>query len=256
MHPATNSANLQKQTLQESAGLRYTGLPFTSLFAEARFEQENMATFEEQFGGDHAFVRDTDAESDLRDWRLGFYSSPNTVSLGAHYRQRHKHTDYDTTIDTAAAYPAFFRERSIDTDEIEARLTWRPITWLKTTLTYQLVDTISIPPPTPSSTTPGGRLRAGTFNADVYGLSLVLTPFSRWYFSSTFNYYDSRSFSAHNYASSIVPYKGDIYSLLATATYSLNTNTDLTASYTWSKADYAQDNFAAGLPLGSITTGM
>ena len=74
MHPATNSANLQKQTLQESAGLRYTGLPFTSLFAEARFEQENMATFEEQFGGDHAFVRDTDAESDLRDWRLGFYS--------------------------------------------------------------------------------------------------------------------------------------------------------------------------------------
>ena len=47
-----------------------------------------------------------------------------------------------------------------------------------------------------------------------------------------------------------MPYKGDIYSLLATATYSLNTNTDLTASYTWSKADYAQDNFAAGLPLG------
>jgi len=37
---------------------------------------------------------------------------------------------------------------------------------------------------------------------------------------------------------------------MASATYMLTTNTDLTASYTLSKADYAQNNFTAGLPLG------
>ena len=252
VEPATLDANLDRHTLQESASFRYTGLPYTSLFAEGRLEQGAFDTFESQVGGDHEFVRDTDAGTDARDWRVGFYSSPlNRVSLGGHYRQRNKHTDYDDLIDTSEAYPGFFREREIDTREIEARLSLRPVNWLKTTLTYQLVDTEfhsstdAIP-----GTTPGGALRAGTFDADVYGVNLILTPFSRWYFSGTFNYYDSRSASAENQPS-IVAYEGDIYSLLASATYMVSTNTDLTASYAFSRAEYAQNNFDAGLPLGT-----
>jgi len=93
-------------------------------------------------------------------------------------------------------------------------------------------------------------LRAGTFNAKVYGLNLMLTPFSHWYFSSVFSYYDSRAISAHNQVPSVAPYRGDIYSLAANTTYMLSTNTDLTASYAFSSADYAQQNFGAGLPLG------
>lgn len=252
VQPATLDANLDKHTLRESANLRFTGVPFTSMFVDARLEQETLDTFEGQVGGDHPFQQDTEAESDLKDWRVGFYSSPlSVVSLGGHYRQRRKETSYAHGIDTTPGYPAFIRDRVIDTDEFEAKLTWRPLTWLKTTLTYQIVDTdFDSATDAIAGTTPGGPLLAGTFNASVYGINFILTPFSRWYFSGTFNYYDSRAASAHNRVPSIDSYDGDIFSLLASATYTLSTNTDLTASYAFSRADYAQDNFAAGLPLG------
>ena len=250
--PATLDANLHKHTLQESAQLQYKGLPFTSLYAEGRLEQETYGAFEREIGGTHPFVRDTDAKSDLADFRVGFQSSPHRiVSLGGHYRNRGKDTRSDDRIDDTASYPAFFRDRKIDTEEIEARLSLRPINWLKTTLTYQILDTdFDSNTDSAPGATPGGWLRAGSFNANVYGLNLMLTPFTRWYFSSTLNYYDSRSSSEHNDVPSIEPYRGEIYSLLASATYAWSTNTDLTATYSFSRADYAQNNFAAGLPLG------
>ena len=245
--PLAIDANLREHTLQENARLQYTGLPFTSLFAEARFEQQD---FHEEASG--PFARETDARGSLADWRLGAYSSPHRlVSIGAHYRNRDKHTRYDHT-NGPPGYPGFIRDRRIDTHEIEARLTVRPLRWLKTTFTYQILDTDFESDTERGSTNaiPGGWLRAGTFNADVYGVNLILTPFSRWSLSGTFNYYDSRSASAHNRVPSVEPYRGDIYSLLASATYMVSTNTDLTASYTFSRADYAQNNFAGGLPLG------
>jgi len=250
--PASLDANLHKETLEESAQLQYTGLPFTSLFAEGRLQQESYGTLEQEIGGDHPFLHDTDADSDLADWRLGFQSSPHRmVSFGAHYRNRDKDTSYHNHIDDTSGYPAFFRDRKIDTEEIEARISLRPLRWLKTTLTYQLLDTDFDSKTDPATGgTPGGWVHAGKFNANVYGMNLILTPFSRWYFSGTFNYYDSRAGSEHNDVGSIAAYRGEIYSVLASATYAVTTNTDLTATYSFSRADYAQKNFAAGLPLG------
>ena len=254
--PAVLDANLHRQTTDETAELRYTGLPFTSLFAEGRLQQESggndeseIATTTEAY---HPFNQDTDFGSHLQDWRIGFYSSPHRlVSFGAHYRNREKHARYHDIEDDTLGYPGFITDRRINTDEIEAQLTLRPLTWLKSTFTYQLVDTdfgSSTDPHT--NGIPNVPLRAGRFNANVYGMNLILTPFTRWSFSGTFNYYDSRSMSEHNDVPSVEPYRGEIYSMLASATYMLSTNTDLNASYTFSRADYAQNNFAAGLPLG------
>jgi mono/diheme cytochrome c family protein len=252
IQPATLHANLDKHTLRESAELRFTGLPFTLIFAEARLEQEALGNFEDQIGSGLNFARDTDSSSGMQDWRVGFYSSPlRSVSFGGHFRQRNRHTDYSDRIDTTPGYPAFIRDRRIGTDEVEAKLTWRPRSWLKATLSYQIVDT-DFRSDTDAITNgaPGGPLRAGMFNADVYGFNLMLTPFSRWYFSAAANYYDSRAVSSDNGLPSVAPYRGDVYSVLGSATCTISTNTELTASYTFSKADYAQDNAAAGLPLG------
>jgi mono/diheme cytochrome c family protein len=252
IQPATLHANLNKHMLRESAELRFSGVPFTSLFAQARLEQEAFGNFEDQTGTGQNFARDTDSSSGMQDWRAGFYTSPlHWLSLGGHYRQRNRETRYSDRIDTTAGYPAFIRDRSIETEEIEAKLTVRPRSWVKATLSYQLVDT-DFHSATDAITngTPGGPLRAGTFNANVYGLNLMLTPFSRWYFSAGLNYYDSRAVSADNGVSSVAPYRGDVYSVLASATCAVSTNMDFTASYTFSMADYAQHNAAAGLPLG------
>lgn len=243
--PATLDADLHRRTLQENASLRFTGLPYTSLFAEARLDQEKIGAFEEQVGGDHPFLRDTDVDSDGWDWRAGLYTAPfHTISFGGHYRQRSRETDYDHLRDSVpSSYPAFIEHREIITHELEAKLTWRPLNWLKSTLTYQLLDTDF------DSATPRGAFQAGTFNANVYSANLMLTPFQRWNFSGTFHYYDSRSVSDDNGVASIAPYRGELYGATGTATYMVTTNIDFTASYSFSRANYGQDNFG-GLPLG------
>ena len=47
-----------------------------------------------------------------------------------------------------------------------------------------------------------------------------------------------------------MPYRGDTYSALTSGTFALNPTTDLSASYSFSRADYGQNNAADGLPLG------
>jgi hypothetical protein len=48
----------------------------------------------------------------------------------------------------------------------------------------------------------------------------------------------------------VVPYRGDVWSVVCHGRYALTAKTDLTAGYTFSTADFQQDNFADGLPVG------
>ncbi len=258
IQPATIDANLDRHIVKERAALRFTKIPYTQLFAEAALEQEIIGQFENQVGGGHHdFLRDTDASSDVQDYRAGFYSSPlSRVSLGGHYRNRAKRTGYDHRVDIleglpGEGFPAFIRSRRLDAEEVEARLTLRPLNWLKTTITYQIVATdIDTETDSVTGVTPGGRLLAGNLDANVYGLNLVLTPLKRWYFSGTFNYYDSRAVTAQNGIASVAPYRGDIYSVQGAANFLLNEKIDLNANYSFSHTDYSQDNASAGLPVG------
>ena len=103
--------------------------------------------------------------------------------------------------------------------------------------------------PVPGGGTPESLL-AGNYAAHVYGLGLTLTPFQRFYFSGTFTYSESRNITGLQAGSSVVPYDGHVYGVLASANFSLNPKTDLHCAYSFSQADYGQNNFADGLPLG------
>jgi hypothetical protein len=96
---------------------------------------------------------------------------------------------------------------------------------------------------------PGGEILAGNEDAHVYSLNAILTPWRRLYLSATFSYRDSRIVSGVNDDSVIAPYTGGVYSTLASASFTLDDQTALRGSYSFSRADYAQDN-EAGLPLG------
>jgi hypothetical protein len=97
--------------------------------------------------------------------------------------------------------------------------------------------------------TPGGAIEAGNENARVYSVSATLTPWRRLFFSDTFSYTDSRTATAQNGANYLTPWKGNVYSLLSSATFVLNTNTSFRATYAFSKSAYGQSN-PNGLPLG------
>ena len=262
--------------VEEQIALRYTRVPATVLFAEARLRQESRGTFEMQDGGDHDFVHDTDATSDLRDLRAGFRTSPSRFAdFSAHYRRYEKENNYHHTIDDSGLggtsfpalngvdYPAFILAQKTATDEIEARLVLRPVNWLKTTFTCKLLatdfhtDTGTVPKltfPGPVIVTngisPGGSVFSGNYDANVYNLNLTVTPWRRLYLSSTFSCEQSRTLTYANGSPSVVPYRGDTYSVVANATFVCDVKTDLFATYAFSRADYSQNNYADGLPVG------
>jgi hypothetical protein len=249
--PATVESDLDKTQVMETAGLRYTKIPFTVLFAEGRFEQESIGQFEEEDGGP-SFIRDTDAFNALRDERVGFNTSPwRWFTFSAHYMNRLSETDYDHYVDTTPGYSAFIRHRKIDTDEAEAKLVLHPVNWLRTTLTYQRVTTDYS---TTTDTVPGGigpeGIPAGKYNAQVFGFGVTVTPIQRLYFSGAFTYSDSKTTTAQNGSQSVLPYQGNIYSVYATANYALNNATRFQCAYSYSRADYGQDYTGENLPLG------
>jgi hypothetical protein len=47
-----------------------------------------------------------------------------------------------------------------------------------------------------------------------------------------------------------VPYQGNTYTVLVNGTYVVNEFTDLFANYAFSAANYRQNNFAGGVPMG------
>lgn len=265
-NPATFSSDYDKSSVQENLALRYTKIPFTALFAEARLEQQRIGQFEQLVDALHdpeEFLLNTEFSSQLTDFRAGFNTSPwQGVSLSAHYRRYEDDSHYHPSRDQqpigapTEGYPGFIRARDLLTDEVKTKLAWHPLSWLKTSLSYQLLttryrtETASATDPFLGSISPGGGLQAGKYDSHIYSINTTLTPVQRIYLSTTFSYQDSSTLTANNGALAIAPYRGDIYTVIASGTYIFSQATDLFANYSFSDANYGQNNFADGLPVG------
>jgi hypothetical protein len=253
-------ASTERSVYTQEAGLRFTKIPFTTLFAEGRLQQETTGQTEQETGGLTPFLLQTDTQSRLEDFRGGFYSSPwRRVSLSGQYHQYDHHSDYDNsrkeTIPPDAPYPGFILWRDLLSQEAEAKLSLQATPWLKTTLSYQWIQNKyhTSTDPTPEldgGISPGGSLLAGRYEAQTVAFNATLTPWRRLFLSTTFSFQTARTVTAANDSPSVQPYDGNIYSVIASGTYVLNQKTDLTASYSFSTADFSQNNFADGLPLG------
>ncbi|MDD5140473.1 MAG: hypothetical protein PHY43_09480 [Verrucomicrobiales bacterium] len=262
--PADSNLNLFKAS--QNANLRFTKIPFTVLFADARFEQESANEFQQKNGDE--FMNQNDAMNHRYNVQTGFNTSPwRWAALSAQYQYQTSDTDYNNPTDVVFGnssatngYPGFILNRKIQTDKFETKLDLRPANWLKTTLTYQITGTDYSSKTDPAYgfdtalnqfvALPGGPITDGHYNAQTYGISTTLTPIQRLYLYAAFTYSQSRATTASNGDPSIVPYDGNIYTLITTATYALNAKTSLQTSYTFSQADYAENNAAAGIPLG------
>jgi hypothetical protein len=257
---------LDRRTFSQDAGLRFTKIPFTTLYVDARFEQDDFGQYQEQLDGITAFVQSTDAQSRMNDVRVGFNTSPwRRVSLSGHFRRYENDTDYNNLFKDVPndneGYPAFITSRNLLSDEAEAKLALQLTSWLKTSLTYQwlaneyhttteAVTTNPFPVAIASNISPGGSLLAGTYNAHIATFNATLTPWRRLFLSTTFAFQNARTVTSANGSPSVAPYAGNIYSLILNGNYTLDDKTSLVATYSFSTSDFTQDNGAAGLPLG------
>lgn len=259
--PEAFQSDFDRSTFSQVAGLRYTKIPFTTLFAEGRLQQEAIGQSSEETGGFTSYLLETDATSKLEDLRAGFNTSPwRRVSLSGQYRYYDQRSDYNNFNKQSSpgqvypGYPGFILWRDLLSQEAEMKLSLQLAPWLKTTLSYQWLDsdycTATEPSPNQILLVPGGSLLAGTYTAHTAAFNATLTPWRRLFLSTTFSYQNARTDTAANGSTAVAPYEGNIYSVIASGSYVLNQKTDLTASYSFSAADFAQDNFAGGLPLG------
>ncbi len=255
-------SNLDEFKASQNANVRFTKIPFTVVFSDAQFSEDNYSVSQNQDSGELA--RDTVANNFRYDLKTGFNTSPWRWSeLSMQYEHSDSDTAYNQLSDVfngvsgpANGYPAFILNRDIASDQFETKLVLRPTRWLKTTLTYQLTATDYSSKTDPAtdftlgSVSPGGFITDGRYNLQTYGLGAVLTPWRQWYFSGAFTYSDSRATTADNGSASIVPYQGNIYTANVAATYALNEKTGVQLAYVFSRADYAENNGVAGIPAG------
>lgn len=266
LQPAMVRSDLDETKTAENIELRYIKIPYTVLFAQGRFAQDSIGQFEQETGDSpDVFLRNTDYFNLLEDFRAGFNTSPwRWAELSAHYRRRDSNSDYNNLQDennytpSGEGYSAFIRHREILTDEVVGKLVLRPASWLKTTLTYHwtksdfFTATDPVNDPFYGNVSPGGGLQTGYYAMHTYGINTVFMPSPRLYFTGTFTYGDSRTLTWAQKAAPtvVVPYRGETFSVMASANYTLNAKTDLQFAYDFSHSDYAQNNSADGLPLG------
>jgi len=262
--PESINSDLDRSIFSQDVGLRFSKIPFTTLFADARFRQDAVGMYEEEINGLTPFLRNTDIKSDLTDFRVGFNTSPwRRVSFSGHYRRYDDETDYDTNLKEPLGlegYPAFIRSRDLLSNEAQTKLSLQIAAWLQTSLTYEWTKnhyrTTTDPVDDPLNNllggiSPGGGHLAGSYDSQLTSLNATLSPWRRLFFSSTFVFQHARTRTDANDFTGVAPYQGNIYTAMLNGTLALNDKTDLVAWYSFSTADFEQDNFAGGLPLGT-----
>jgi hypothetical protein len=118
--------------------------------------------------------------------------------------------------------------------------------------TYQLVSTdIRTSTEAVPMLAPGGTLQSGDYAANIYSVSATVTPLPRWYLTGYFSLQDTRTTSFANQDPSVQTYRGNVYTVMTTTGYALDSKTDLTLEYSYSRSDnFNNSNNAVGLPLG------
>ncbi len=242
---------------QENIEIRYSGLPFSSIYAKATFWQDNYDQIEERFDdtGVQEFLRDTEADNDEQQYRIGFSTSPMTrLFLNTYYQRTrknndyvHKGNDFDATPSAGEGYEiGFINDLDHETDELAIKLSWRAANWLNTSFKYQLVRTdIDNNTKFVSTTSPGGNASSGDYQSHVYSVSAILTPISRFYFSTVLSVQDTRTRIPAIDAPAILDnYDGDVYTFLTSARYIFTSATDVLIGFNYSSTDNEQSNLS------------
>jgi hypothetical protein len=239
------SSNNRTQLLEERLGVRFHGLPFTTVYAEGkwiqgrtRLNELELVQPEPESDWEVNFARKTDTDILGRDCRVGFSTSPcRGVTISSYYRYAKKHNDYDDDLDTTDGYSAFIKDQELATEEIGAKLAWRPMAKLALSLKYQRLSTDIR---TRFDNNPN-TAHTGDYDANIYTVSATITPLSRCYVTGLFSYTDTRTRANDNDSNLMITYRGNVYSAGGALGFALDNKTDLRVKYTLSLSDNFKD---------------
>ena len=244
--------------LSQQLELRYTGVTNIVLYARGDWIQGDGNLFEQQLlqsTRDIELRRDSDFDRFSQKYTAGAHWYPlKRLNLHAQYYRKMRTSDYDddaaSRINFAGLYPAYIQAQDFTTDDLNVRLTWRPLDRLTLVSRYDLqFNTFE----TQAAGLPGGQTARGT--AHILGETITWTPFSRFYLQPGINYVldttRAEASSAIAGASPVQDAQNDYLNVTCTAGLVLDAKTDLQAQYTYYLSDNFQDVSTLTQPYGS-----
>ena len=229
-NPGTYTTETDKRNLNETFGIRYVGLPFTTIYAEGNLTQE-QTDYSWQLVNDAVSPAIPNLVEQINSQReavkIGFNTSPiSRVTWSTYYR----HTISDDDFSYETQQQNFFVAQRTVSDEFVTKLTLRPSSRVMIALQYQLAVTdIGL-----NSVTQLVSGNSGRYQSSTYTLSTTVTPINRLYLTGLLSYQETKTISQYNGATFIAPYRGNVYTVLASAGYAIDDKTDVTLEYNFS----------------------
>lgn len=249
--------------VSERLEARYTGITNWVFYTRGDWLQGEGTLFERRgtspvpsFVDNFNFERETDDSRFTQKYTAGANWYPmRRLNLGAQYYHKIRNNDYDHPIDSNVndgssflRFPAFFREHDFETDDVNFRVTWRPLNSLTLISRYDFQSS--------TVDTQGDGLsgiQSSDLTTHILTESITWSPVPRLYLQGTLNYVlDETDTPANDFDGQLVlDSQNDYWTASFAAGYALDDKTDLEAQYVYYRADNYVDNSAVSQPFGA-----
>lgn len=244
-------------TVSEALEARFTG--FTNWVIYARGEwSEGDGYLREQ--STPIISRNTDSERFTQKYTIGANWYPlRRLHFSGQYYHKTAENDYTHLVDSTSnavlplpggsgnRYPAFIRDHSFQTDDMNLRATWRPLPNITSVTRYDYQ--------TSTINTRGdnlGTVESGKTTAHIISQNLTWVPWSRLLMQGSFSYaLDSTTTPAGGITATVTDARNDYWQTTATMTFIVDDKTDLQANYFYYRANNFINNSGVSMPYGT-----
>jgi hypothetical protein len=248
--------------ISEQLELRYTGVTNVVLYARGDWTQGDGNLLEAQTSPTTAtseIYRDSDFDRFTQKYTAGVHWYPlRRVNFHAQYYRKIRNDEYSrdeaTYLNLYGEYPSFIRDHGFNTDDLNLRVTWRPLDKLTLVTRYDFQLT------TTDMRGEGLAERQSAENtAHIIGETVTWTPLSRLYIQPGISYVmDTTTSPATSAAlgisgSQVEEAQNDYLNVNCTVGFVLDEKTDLQAQYNYYLADNFNDVSLATQPYGAGT---
>ncbi len=249
-------------TTGESVSLRYNGIPKTSLYSDLDLQQ-NRYSFSRQVGGTSTYYTPGIDNNPNLTADAGIRYVPNgkvNMTSQAKRESRHNTFDYYSNSDVAIA----ISRMQTDSNELDNRVTWKPLKWFENSFRLRLIDTIYHIQTTPQYTSGNTDWEKSQSNQRVYTYNMVVHPVEQFMCDlgySLDNFKVSTPASQHNVGTGTtnegVPvFTANIYTWLFTTSFIPRENLSLYSTFEYSRAKNYNGNADSTAATSAMTFGV
>ncbi len=245
--------------VSESLEARYTGLRDWSFYARGEWLEGDGTIQEQEIDAETratALTRKTDSDRFTQKYTVGAnWYATSRLTMGAQYYHKIRDNNYDHSQDSTPngltsgdRYPAFLETQKFDQDDVNFRVTLRPMANLTLISRYdfQMADIETGVPFL-------GEIESAEMQSHIFGETITWSPINRLYLQGSLNYvFDHTTTPVEDFTGGVIQdFHNDYWNVSGMVGVNLDTKTDLQFQYYYYRADNYEDNSTIGMPYGA-----